>query len=92
MFDIVFAQLGVIPRIRNKIVEIVAVAERNFMIGHVKHEESKKQPFCVNLADGRMPVKKGKIFSYLNYNIVSLGKMAGKQKLLAIEKICCCFE
>ena len=39
-----FAQLGVIARIRNKFVEIVAVAERYFMIAHVKNKESKKQP------------------------------------------------
>ena len=45
MFDIVFAQLRAIPRIRNKFVEIVAVAERYFIIGHVKNKESKKQPF-----------------------------------------------
>ena len=32
MFDIVFAQLGVIPRTRNKFIEIVAVAERHFII------------------------------------------------------------
>ena len=43
----------------------------------------------VKLADEIMSVKKGKICSYLNYNIVSFGKMTGKQNLLAIEKICC---
>ena len=36
MFDIVFAQLGVIPRTRNKFLKIVAVAERYFIIAHVK--------------------------------------------------------
>ena len=45
MFDAVFAQFGVISRIRNKFVEIVATAERYFIIAHVKNKESKKQPF-----------------------------------------------
>ena len=47
MFDIVFEELGVIPRIRNrnKFVEIVAAAERYFIIAHVKNKESKEQPF-----------------------------------------------
>ena len=62
MFDIVFAQLGVISKIRNKFVKIVA--ERFFVIAHVKNKDTKKQPFwlClpVKLADGRMSVKKGK--------------------------------
>ena len=45
MFDTVFAQFGVISRIRNKFVEIVATAERYFIIAHAKNKESKKQPF-----------------------------------------------
>ena len=45
MLDIVFAQLGAIPRIRNKFAEMVAVAERYFIIAHVKNNELKKQPF-----------------------------------------------
>ena len=36
MFDIVFVQLGVIPRTRNKFVEVVAVTERYFAVAHVK--------------------------------------------------------
>ena len=36
MFDIVFAQLGVILRTRNKFFKIVAVAERYIIIPHVK--------------------------------------------------------
>ena len=96
MFDIVFAQLGVILRTRNKFFKIVAVAERYIIIPHVK-KKSKKQPFqtcfSVKLADGRMSMKKGKICSYLIYNTVSLSKMAEKkQNHLAIEKICCYFE
>ena len=35
-FDIVFAQLAVIARTRDKFVEIVAVAERYLVITHVK--------------------------------------------------------
>ena len=86
MFDIAFAQLRVIPRTRNKFVEVVAVAKHDFIIAHVKNKESKKHPFriClpVKLADGKTSIKKGKIFSYLIYNIVSLGKMAGKTEPL----------
>ena len=73
----------------------MAVAERNFVIAHVKIKESKKQPFWirlhVKLADVSMSVKKGKIYSYLKYNIASLGKIAGKTENFAIEKICCYF-
>ena len=78
-FDIVFPQLEIIPRTRNKFVEIVAVAERYLIITHVKNKESKQLPFriClhVKLAEGRIS-KKGRISLYLIYNIVSLGKMA----------------
>ena len=42
-FDIVFAQVGVIPKTRNNSVEIVAVAERYLVITHVQNKESKKQ-------------------------------------------------
>ena len=53
--NIVFAQLGVIPRTRKKLVETVAVAERYLIITQVKNKESKKQSFriClpVNLVD-----------------------------------------
>ena len=35
-FDIVFPQLEVIPKTRNKFVEIVAVAERYVIVTHVK--------------------------------------------------------
>ena len=45
MFNIVFAQLGIIPRTKNKFTEIVALAERYFLITHIKNKESKKQPF-----------------------------------------------
>ena len=61
-FDIVFAQLKVIPRTRNQHVEIVAVAGCYLIITHVKNKESKKQPFriclSVKLADERMTIKK----------------------------------
>ena len=64
MFDIVLAQLGVIPRIMNKFAEIIAVVERSFVIAHVKNKEWKKHPFWlwlpVKVADGRMSIKKGK--------------------------------
>ena len=63
LFDIAFAQLGVIPRTRNRFDEIVAVAECYLISNHV-NKESKKQPFqiClpVKLADGRMSMKKEK--------------------------------
>ena len=44
-FDIVFAQLGVIPRARNKFSEIIVVAERYLIITHVKSKDLKMQPF-----------------------------------------------
>ena len=47
----------------NKFVEIVALAERYFIIVRVKKKESRKQPFqtCFpgKLADGGMSIKKG---------------------------------
>ena len=89
MFDIVFAQVGVIPTIRNKFVEIVVVVERYLIIAHVKNKESKKRPFWINLpvklADRKMSVKKEKNCPCLNYNIVSLGKMAGTRQNLETE-------
>ena len=82
MLDIAFEQLGVIPRTRNEFFEIAAVAECYLIITHVKNKESKKQPLRiglpVKLADGRISIKKEEIFSYLVYNIVSLGKIPGK--------------
>ena len=36
-FDIAFAQLGAIPRTRNKFVEIIAVAEYHLITNHVKN-------------------------------------------------------
>ena len=79
MFDIVFAQVGVIPTIR----------KRYLVIAHVKNEESKKRPFWINLpvklADRKMSVKKEKNCPCLNYNIVSLGKMAGTRQNLETE-------
>ena len=44
-FDIVFAQLEVVPITRNELVEIVAAAERYLITTNVKNKESKKQPF-----------------------------------------------
>ena len=74
--------LGVIPRIRNNFVEIVPVAERYFVIAHAKNKESKKQAFsirlAIKLADGKTSIKKKTNYLYLNYNIVSLGKMTAK--------------
>ena len=48
-FNIVFAQLGVIPGTRNKSVEIPAAAERYLIITRIKNKESKKQPFRICL-------------------------------------------
>ena len=46
--DIVFAQLGVIPR-RNKFFEIVAVAKCHVIANYVESKESKKQTFRICL-------------------------------------------
>ena len=63
-FDIAFAQLGLIPRTKNKFVEIVAIGDCYLIAIHVKNKKSKKQPFriclLVTLVDGRMSMKKEK--------------------------------
>ena len=41
-FDIVSAQLGVIPRTRNKFAEIVAIAEPYLIVTHVKKQRIKE--------------------------------------------------
>ena len=47
-FGIVFAQSKVIPKTRNKFVEIVAAAERYLIKTHIKkNKESKKHPFRI---------------------------------------------
>ena len=71
-FDIVFAQLGVIPRTRKKFVEIVAVTECNLITNQVRNKESKKQPFQICF-----PLKKEKNYLHLIYNIFILSKIAG---------------
>ena len=83
-FDIVFAQLAVIPRIRSKFIEIVAVVERYWVITRVKNKESKKQPFCICLPAiicfswSKNKNKKIRNFFVPSLKLVSLGKMAGK--------------
>ena len=77
-FDIVFAQLGVIPRTRNKLIEIVAAAECYLITNHVKNKESRKQLFriClpVKLAVGIMSVKKEKIIFAPNLQHFQFGQ------------------
>ena len=41
-FDIAFAQVGVIPRTRNKFVEIIVVAECYLITNHVKKSRIKE--------------------------------------------------
>ena len=79
-------QLEVIPRTKNKFVEMVSIAECYLNTNHVKI--SMKQPFriCipVKLADERMSVKKEKNYSHLIYNIFSarwLEKLFHEDKL-----------
>ena len=57
-----FLQLGVIPRARNKVIEIVTDAEGYLITTHVKKKESKKQSFRIYLPDGKM-VGKAEPFS-----------------------------
>ena len=77
-FNIPFAQLGAIQKIRNTFDEIVAVAECYLVANHVKSKESKKQPFGICLpvkwAVGWMSTKNEKFSSNLIYSSVSLGK------------------
>ena len=83
-FDIVFAQLRVIPRTRSKFIEIVAVVERYWVITRVKNKESKKQPFWICLPAiicfswSKNKNKKVRNFFVPSLKFVSLGKMAGK--------------
>ena len=79
------SQFRVIPRTGNRFFKTVAVAECYLVITHIKNKESKKRTFqiyhAVNLADGRMSIKKEKKSSFLIYSILSFTKMAGKQNL-----------
>ena len=74
MFDIVFAQLVVIPKIRNKFVEIVA--ESYFIIAQVKifkEAASLIMPSCKISWRKNFSKKTRKICSCQNYSIFSLG-------------------
>ena len=55
---------------------------RYLIITQVKKERSSRSEYAFlwyyTLADGRISIIKEETFSYLVYNIVSLGKMAGK--------------
>ena len=70
----------------------ISVAKSYLIITDVHSKESKKQVFRlylpVKLAYGRLLIIKVKNFTYLMYNIVSLGnhRWLGKQKL-SIEKL-----
>ena len=49
-FDIAFAQLGVIPKTRNKFVEIVTVAEGYLITNHIKKIKNQRSSrFVPNL-------------------------------------------
>ena len=79
-FNIAFAQLGIIPRTKNKFVEIVAVAECYLITNHVKNIKEAavpNMPSC-KISWGKNVSEKGKNYSHLIYNIFSLGKMAEK--------------
>ena len=68
-FDIAFAQLGVIPRTKNKFDEIVGVAECYLITNRVKNIKEAtvpNMPSC-KLANGRMSVKKEK--NYLHFSV-----------------------
>ena len=84
MFSYCVCTIRVIPRTKNKFVEIVAVAECYLITNHVKNIKEAAVPNVpsLKLADGRMSVKKGKNYSHLIYNIFSLDKMAGKPEII----------
>ena len=73
-FDIVFAQVGVIPKTRNNSVEIVAVAERYLVITHVQNKESKKQILSCKTSWWKNVNKKVKIFFVFNWQYCQFGK------------------
>ena len=81
-FDIVFAQLVVIPRRRSKFIEIVAEVERYWVITRVKNKESKKQPLrrclpaTICFRWWKNKNKKVRNFFVPSLKFVSLGKMA----------------
>ena len=81
-FDIVFVQLGDIPRTRSMFAEIVAAAEHYLIITHVKIKQPYRICHLVESAVEIMSTKKGKK-SYLIYNNVILGKMTGKAEPLS---------
>ena len=85
------AQLEVVPRTRNKFVEIVVAVERYLIITYAKNKESKRQSFriCipVKLADGRMSIKKGKKIRTL-FTILSVwARWLEKQNLFHEDKL-----
>ena len=80
-FDVMFAQLGVIPIIRNKFVEVVAVAEGYLIITHLKkNKESKKQlfriclPVIIYLSWRKNINKKGRNFFVLSLQYCQFGQ------------------
>ena len=82
-FDIVFAQLGVITKARNKFVKIVAASERYWIINSVIKEAAVPNLPSRRISWWKMSIKKEKLSSYLSYNIVSLSKMAGKTEFFS---------
>ena len=72
MFDIVFAQLGVIPRIRNKFAKIVAVAERCFITDQFKNKESRSSNSC-KISWWKNIIEKGKNFFGPNLEFCQFG-------------------
>ena len=77
-FDIVFAQLGLITRTKNKFVEIVATSEHYLIVNSGIKEEAVLNMPSRKICWWRMSVKREKVYSYLICNIVSLSTMAGK--------------
>ena len=77
-FNIVFAQLGVITRTRNKFVEIVVASEWYLIINSGIKEAAVRTMTSRKISWWKNIHKKGKNYSYLTYNIVSLSKITGK--------------
>ena len=102
LHNIVFAQLGLIPRTCCRVpLKYKSCRIKTIKQAHVPNMLSCKTTWWKNFYE------KGKNYSYLIHNIVSLSKMDGKPyswryveyelvvkylKDLAIEKKCCCFE
>ena len=88
-FNIAFAQLGIIPRTKNKFVEIVAVAECYLITNHVKNIKEAavlNMPSC-KISWWKNVSEKGKTFFALNLQHFQFGQDGWKTFFMKISWI-----